>query len=336
MARTALRQPAKPATRSFLKESRELPGHGLFDRLHGYVYLRWPYLYISVGTGEHWLSRPLVAALRMLGLVAHRGRRPSPVERRRARADGYHGKVVRPDEARQLVSVNAEITLRLPEQVVPYARARDIVLRNPDHIVALQCPCRTARRSPCRPLDVCLIVGEPFAGTIVEHHPGRARWISRQEAIDILHAEHERGHVHHAFFKDVMLGRFYAICNCCACCCGAMQAFRLGTPMLASSGYVCRIDAELCISCGTCVDTCQFGALRMGDEAAIVDEQVCMGCGVCVDQCESDAAELVRDPAKGEPLAIRELTITAGTGHPARSPAHAPGGPPLSRGPGHG
>jgi tRNA (Thr-GGU) A37 N-methylase len=25
-------------------------------------------------------------------------------------------------------------------------------------------------------------------------------------------------------YKDAMLGRFYAICNCCSCCCGAMQA----------------------------------------------------------------------------------------------------------------
>ena len=35
-----------------------------------------------------------------------------------------------------------------------------------------------------------------------------------------------------------MLGRFYAICNCCKCCCGAMQAHLNGVPMLASSGYV--------------------------------------------------------------------------------------------------
>jgi hypothetical protein len=28
------------------------------------------------------------------------------------------------------------------------------------------------------------------------------------------------------YYKDAMLGRFYAICNCCACCCGAMQAWQ--------------------------------------------------------------------------------------------------------------
>ena len=36
------------------------------------------------------------------------------------------------------------------------------------------------------------------------------------------------------YYKDAMLGRFYAICNCCSCCCGAMQAHQHGTPMPAS------------------------------------------------------------------------------------------------------
>ena len=69
-----------------------------------------------------------------------------------------------------------------------------------------------------------------------------------EEAVAILQAEQERGHVHHAFFKDAMLQRFYAICNYCSCCCGAMQAQRNGTPMLASSGYVSRVDEDACIA----------------------------------------------------------------------------------------
>jgi Pyruvate/2-oxoacid:ferredoxin oxidoreductase delta subunit len=211
-----------------------------------------------------------------------------------------------------LVTLNEEISLPVPEQVLPYSRARDIVLRNPDHIVALDCPCRASRPSPCRPLDICLIVGEPFASFVVEHNPGRARWISQQRAEQILHEEHERGHVHHAFFKDAMLERFYAICNCCSCCCGAMQAFRNGTPMLASSGYVSRIDPQSCIYCERCADACPFDAVSMGDAAAWVDDQLCMGCGVCVSRCDWNAVELVRDPSKGEPLAVHELMVSAG------------------------
>jgi len=296
----------KPSTRAFRREARRTPGYSLFDWVHGYVYGRWPYLYIGIGTGGHPLARlfgPLVRWLARLFAPRLTDERPDRI----TFADTYHGKVVPLDAATQLVTVEEEITLTDLEQVIPYARARDIVLQNPDHIVVLDCPCRVSRPNPCLPLDVCLVIGEPFASFVAEHHPNRSRWITPEEAVEILRAEDERGHVHHAFFKDAMLGRFYAICNCCACCCGAMQAHQRGTPMLASSGYVSRVDAELCVGCTVCVDFCQFGALAVEDGVAVVDTAACMGCGVCVSQCAQGALSLVRDPARGEPLEIREL-----------------------------
>ena len=211
------------------------------------------------------------------------------------------------EAAKQLVRVDRDVNLGDLEHIIPYALAREIVLQHPDHIAVLECPCRAACAHPCTPLDVCLIVGEPFAGFIREHHPDRSRWISSDEAVDILTAEHRRGHVHHAFFKDAMLGRFYAICNCCACCCGAMQAQRSGVPMLTASGYVSRSDPGRCIGCGTCADHCQFDAISMVDGHSVVDAAACMGCGVCVDQCERGGLSLVPDERKGIPLEINAL-----------------------------
>jgi ferredoxin len=148
---------------------------------------------------------------------------------------------------------------------------------------------------------------------MVEHHPDKARRISQQEAVSILEAEDARGHVHHAFFKDAMLDRFYAICNCCSCCCGAINAHRNGTPMLASSGYVSEVDENLCIGCGICSDFCQFDAVTIVDGQARVDNGKCMGCGVCGNKCEQEAMILKRDPAKGEPLDICNLQKETGT-----------------------
>lgn len=156
-------------------------------------------------------------------------------------------------------------------------------------------------------MDVCLIVGEPFASFVNEHHPQRSRWIESGEAIDILRAEEDRGHVHHAFFKDAMFGRFYAICNCCACCCGAMGAQQRGTPMLASSGYISFVDVDLCIGCGDCNDYCQFFALSVNNGYSVIDQEACMGCGVCVSHCDQGAISLSLDPARGEPLEIMNL-----------------------------
>jgi ferredoxin len=113
------------------------------------------------------------------------------------------------------------------------------------------------------------------------------------------------------YYKDAMLGRFYAICNCCSCCCGAMQAQRNGTPMLAFSGYVAVVDEELCAGCGTCADVCQFAAISVDEGLARVDGSSYMGCGVCVAHCPQEAISLVRDSAKGEPLEIQKLIASA-------------------------
>lgn len=294
----------KPSTREFVKEARRLPGYSFFDLLHGYVYARWPYLYIGIGTGEHPLSKRLAPFAGWFNKLITKKTEGEEADAGIGFADTYHGKAIPLETAKRLVLINEEIKIPDLEQVIPYQRARSLILHNPDHIVVLDCPCRSARPNPCLPLDVCLIVGEPFASFVREHHPQRSRQITREEAIAILKAEDERGHVHHAFFKDAMLERFYAICNCCECCCGAMQAHRSGTPMLASSGYISQVDEDLCLGCADCVPYCQFNALEVIDGVNHVIYDACMGCGVCTGKCEQGALSLLRDEAKGVPLEI--------------------------------
>lgn len=296
----------KKSTRAFFREARQVKGFSFFDRLHGYFYARWPYFYIAMGSGEHPLAKRLKPLVAWIGnwLVsgAHGPDQSNPVKFE----DTYHGKVVPLAAAAQLVAVNEDICLGDLEQVIPYQKAREIILKNPDHIAVIDCPCRAAREHPCLPMDVCLIVGEPFASFVIEHQPKRSRWITSRRAQQILEEEDQRGHVHHAFFKDAMLGRFYAICNCCTCCCAAVQAQRNGTPMLASSGYVAHVDEDLCISCNQCEQVCVFSAMHV-NQTAEVDVDQCMGCGICINQCKSSAIQLVRMESKGKPLEIREL-----------------------------
>jgi len=279
--------------RAFFRAGRER-AVSWWQRIHGYVYARWPYGYIGAAIGKKRVHK----ALRLLfwpwlakALWPKRW------------AAGYHGKVLPTPEAVKLVHIQEPVMAALPEQVIPFATARDLILQEPDHLVVLDCPCRLSRENPCLPLDVCLIVGEPFASFVLSHHAEHARAISPEEAEEILRAEAGRGHVHHAFFKEGMLGRFYAICNCCSCCCGAMQAQKHGTPMLISSGYVAAVEAALCQGCGTCAKVCPFGAIAF-DGRPTVDRAVCMGCGVCVNHCPAGALSLQRDEAKPAPLEV--------------------------------
>ncbi len=296
----------KNSTREFYREGKITEDYSFYDYLHGYLYARWPYLYIGVATGEHKLTRLLKPVFLFLSAILTPFSEKDAGDRE-SFANSYHGKVVPIEEAKNLVTIQEEIIIKDLEPVIPYTRAKDIIMQNPDRIIALDCPCRSSRADPCYPLDVCLIIGDPFVSFILEHQPEKSRLISSREAMDILQAEHERGHVHHAFFKDAMLNRFYAICNCCACCCGAFQAHRNGTPMLTASGYTAEINPDLCEGCGICQEYCQFSAIQMLEGKAYIDHEACFGCGVCVDKCQNNAVTFNRDPQKGIPLEIEKL-----------------------------
>ncbi len=292
------------ATGNFLKQALEDRSMTMKDVLHGYMYIRWPKAYIGAALGENNLA-PIADFIS--SLMAS----PSdPEERRKLKedfAETYHGKVIPTSEAAKLVKINKNISATLPETIIPFQKARDLVLMHPDHIVALECPCRASRDNPCEPLDVCLIVGDPFASFVEKNHKDKARKITPDEAVRILEAENARGHVHHAFFKDVMLGRFYAICNCCSCCCGAMEAMRNGIPMLIPSGYIAVVDPHKCIGCGQCMEYCPFGAMKVRDKRMRIDPGKCMGCGVCVNKCRKDALRLARNKKHPDPLLVDEL-----------------------------
>jgi ferredoxin len=222
----------------------------------------------------------------------------------------YHGKVVKLKEAIQLVTQKQDLTLITPETVIPFKIAKDIILKNPGSIAVGECPCRAVSQNPCLPMDVCLFVGDPGASFIADHNP-KYHKIGQDEAVSILRAEHDRGHVHCAYFKREMANRFFSICNCCSCCCVGVQMWNLlgGTiPILAGSGYLAGVS-ELCNGCGECVDACNFKAISLTDngQVASVDAAKCMGCGVCEDSCPVGAIRVEPEPSKGEPLDLESL-----------------------------
>ncbi len=257
------------------------------NSLHMYAYGRWTNQYLDVFIN------------RIMPRLGDRGKKWW--------RDRYHGKILTTELANAIVLVDEDIPLQNLEQIVPYPMAHDLVLSGPPDLAVYECGCRHARAEPCQPTQVCLVVGQPFVDFLVEHNPRSTRRLNQAEALSLLRAEHERGHVHTAWFKDAMLDRFYTICNCCSCCCGGIEAMlRYGNPILASSGYVAHVDVELCEACGICVDTCPFEALSLNGLAAVNWDE-CMGCGVCVGQCSSEAMTLELDEQKGIPLDVRML-----------------------------
>ena len=255
-------------------------------RLHGYVYGRWTRQYISLLL-NHLPPKPGVG---------------------KWFANHYHGKVLTHEHAEAILLSKKDIPLQDLEQIIPYPTARNLVLKGPPEVAAYECVCRHARKERCQPTQVCMVVGQPFVDFIVDHHPQTSRRLTQAEALELLEAEHQRGHVHSAWFKDAMLNRFYAICNCCKCCCGGIQSMtQLGMPLMLSSGYVAEINQELCNRCLVCAEACPFNALSMNGGGLERNWEKCMGCGVCEHECPTQAIALVRDEQKGIPLDVRLL-----------------------------
>lgn len=263
--------------------------------VHSYVYLRWFNQYVRLGI------RYIIPRLA--------GRAKQRV------ADGHHGKVVTLEQAEAIVTVGQEISLKDLEQVVPYSLARDLILQGPPEVAVYECACRHARDHPCKPTQVCMVVGQPFVDFVVDHNPSSSRRITQAEAVQLLQSEHERGHIHSAWFKDACLDRFYAICNCCKCCCAGIEAMlRYGVPMMAASGYLAVADQARCTGCGTCEEVCPFEAAHV-DGTVTIDRERCMGCGVCVDLCPDEALSLVLEETKGVPLDVKLLASERAVAH---------------------
>jgi len=259
----------------------------VLNALHGYVYGRWTRQYIRV---------LLNYVFPYLG-----------PEGKKWWADRFHFKVLTPQNATAIVKIKQEIPRRDLEQIIPFPMARELVLKAPPAITLYECSCRHTREHPCQPTQVCMIIGQPFVDFILKQHPHTSRRIGQEEAVELIEAEHKRGHIQTAWFKDAMGGRFYALCNCCKCCCFGMEAVAAyAVPMVASSGYVAQVNEACCEGCAACEEICPFEAIQV-TETAVVNWETCMGCGVCAGRCPNDAMTLVRDAGKGIPLDVRML-----------------------------
>jgi NAD-dependent dihydropyrimidine dehydrogenase PreA subunit len=229
----------------------------------------------------------------------------------------YHGKVVTLKDAIQLVTQKDPMALPpVNEQVLPFKIARDVILEHPEAIALGTCACRKVAKNPCLPMpaEVCIIVGEPWVSYITDYNPNMFRRVSQTETVEALHAAHERGDVHAAYFKKEMKGRFFALCNCCECCCIGMRMWNMlegAVPYLAASGYAMSVTED-CTGCGVCAEEkgCPFHAISMDEEneRAVINHDRCMGCGACERTCDANALKLGLDPSKGEPLDIEALS----------------------------
>jgi ferredoxin len=126
---------------------------------------------------------------------------------------------------------------------------------------------------------------------------GKAREITKEQAIKVVEMAHEAGLVPMAYTRTDTPkpeGVNY-ICNCCSCACSVWGAtLKVGkNTHLVKSIATTLTDPQACTACGACVPRCQFGARKIVDGKLEFNKDICFGCGLCVDTCPTKAIRFI-------------------------------------------
>ena len=208
--------------------------------------------------------------------------------------------VVPEKETRIKIELNKKIEVQ-PVKIYPAQNVLELIEKYGDKnkIAVIHCFCRQWKKmieEPCRfniPGESCVVIGE---GTkhVVKH--GIGRYISKQEAVDIISSAYKKGAIHQVFHRkeDINMPEI-AICNCCWDCCGVLSAYNRGMSALCiKSYYYAEISNNLlCTGCGKCKKYCPVNAISFKDNKCIVDKKKCIGCGQCEAKCPKNLIEII-------------------------------------------
>lgn len=138
-----------------------------------------------------------------------------------------------------------------------------------DKFCKMVCACRKAQRQRGEGVGdiegyTCIGVGD-IAEFLVESGKD-AKYITREEVMDIIMRAERKGYVHQITNLDGP-DRIVGICNCSPGSCYGLRTSQLfNTPNMSRSAYRAHVDPANCVACGKCVEVCPSGAARLGQK----------------------------------------------------------------------
>ena len=181
-------------------------------------------------------------------------------------------------------------------QVLPLQDAQEVMnIASP--LVLMSCICRRSLRArdersvkdySCMALGVGGFKWERWP----ERYKGEVEFVSPEEAKKWLASWNRKGMVQ----LIMTAGTPYigGICNCDYDCMALKIRLEYDIDFVLKGQYVAMVDHEKCTGCGTCLQRCQFGAIRKNVTLnnVWIDPFKCFGCGLCETGCPQGAITL--------------------------------------------
>ena len=180
--------------------------------------------------------------------------------------------------------------------ITSYDDVKKIIMEK-KRIGLVECACaakNTAIETGCeKPTEVCMAFD--FYAEYAIEELGYGRWISHEEAFEVLKLTEEAGLVHQSLGTTE---NCEAVCNCCGDCCMILKMIKAfpQPALLSGSNYQAILDESNCSQCDICIERCPMEAISAGDDSIDLNLDRCIGCGLCTTTCPSDALTLVAKP----------------------------------------
>ncbi len=211
----------------------------------------------------------------------------------------YIGKQWSANDTKQFRVIPVSSSIQSKSEVATYDKIYTLI-KNVKRMSVSECICAKERGilgHRCEhPKERCVQFG-----TLAEYFIDNkmARPIDQFELIGLLKMGEENGLVLAPMNVEELTG----FCMCCNCCCSFLNIVKLAdSPATQThSSFSAEINANVCISCGTCDSRCHMDAIDEGHAAYEVDKKRCIGCGLCIQACPDEAITLVKKEGNVRP-----------------------------------